>query len=196
MSTKHKQMYLYIDAEGNIKMDKASVMLVPEFKEMVDSKLFGWNFFQYTCLFTSRTPFGMLADEIRNQKVVAIVQSSPLNQVSSIAVNNFYKHEKFKEVSDLLKELHPDDVYDAYLTVSKKINQLIVRIEKLDIGENIENEELAENLVYLEQFHKNLKSLQDQKRQYEIMMRERTTVIRADQKAGSIRKELERKKAK
>ena len=60
-------MYLYIDAEGNIKMDKASVMLVPEFKEMVDSKLFGWNFFQYTCLFTSRTPFGMLPDEIRKK---------------------------------------------------------------------------------------------------------------------------------
>lgn len=189
-------MYLYIDAEGNIKMDKASVMLVPEFKEMVDSKLFGWNFFQYTCLFTSRTPFGMLPDEIRNQKVLAIVQSSPLNQASSIAVNNFYKHEKFREISDLLKELHPDDVYDAYLTVSKKINQLIVKIDKLDIGESVTNEDLAESLVYLEQFQKNLKSLQDQKRQYEIMMRERTTVIRADQKAGSIRKGLERKKAK
>lgn len=185
-------MYYFINEAGEIKIDKVSVLLVPEFSEFVSSKKWGWNFFQYTLLFSRRSPFGMLSEEVRDQKVSAVVTLNPLDKDDFRTTRNFYKDPAFKKISSQLLYLFPDSIYDNYLVVVEKIDALISMMRKVDISENIDDqEELGYRLSQIEGYQKLITSLMKSRADLESEMSKRSVLSGGggqDLRIGSLKK--------
>jgi len=186
-------MYYYVNDEGDIKFDKTSVLLVPEFAEFVSSKKWGWNFFQYIILFNRRSPFGMLSEEIRDQKVSAIITLSPLDKEDFRTTRNFYKDPVFKKISSQLLSLFPDSVYDNYIAIVNKIDALIAKMKEVDISSDFgdDPDELSYRLSQIEGYQKLISSLMKSRTDLESEMSKRSTLSGGggnDYRIGSLKK--------
>lgn len=184
-------MYYYINDDGEVKFDKTAVLLVPEFSEFVSSKKWGWNFFQYILLFNRRSPFGMLSEEVRDQKVSAVVTLNPFDREDFRSTRNFYKEPAFKKISSQLLSLFPDSIYDNYLVVSGKINSLISMMRDVNLSEEVDQDELSYRLSQIEGYQKLISSLMKSKADLETEMSRRSNLSGGggqDLRVGSLKK--------
>ncbi len=153
--------FFFIDEQDDykLKVDKSSILFVPEFRALVEHKNYGWNFMYYAFLFISRSPFGRKPEEIRDQLVFDIVNSFPLHTTSPKNVKGFYKDKKFfPSVKTKLKELFPDTLYDSYLSsmnLYAKIGYLRDELE-LDPKKIKDGESAEENFAYVEAYTKQM----------------------------------------
>ena len=192
--------FFYIDETDNFKLkaDTTSMLFVPEFKDLVERKGYGWNFLYYTFLFVSRAPFGRLPEEIRDQRISEIVESFPYVTSSPKNVQGFYKQKLFKPVAEKLKELYPDLKYDTYLSSANSLDKFRrlrdsievdpKKIKKSDDGDN----EMERNFALFEAYGDQMDKLLKQMNALENDMRASLSQKSENLGMGSMKKQMQK----
>lgn len=153
--------FFFIDEQDDykLKVDKGSLLFIPEFRSLIEHKSYGWNFMYYAFLFVSRAPLGRKPEEVRDQLVTDIVTSFPVNTTTPKNVKGFYKDKKFfPSVKAKIKELFPDTLYESYISsmnLYAKISDLRDGME-LDPKKIKDGGSAEENFAYVEAYTKQM----------------------------------------
>ena len=191
--------FFFIDQNDDYKLkaDTVAMLFIPEIKTLVEKKGYGWNFVYYTFLFVSRSPFGRLPEEVRDQRIAEIIQIEPMARSSSTAVLGFYKHRLFKPVAEAILQSYPDPKYDAYLSSTNSFDKFRrlrdeIEVDPKKLKKKGEEDEMERNFALFEAYSGQMDALLKQMRSLEADMQDSLSKKTETMGMGAMKKQLER----
>lgn len=127
--------YLHVDANFEFKLtiNETEILLVEEFRDIVRTKKYGWNFLYYLFLFCSRVPFGHLPENMKDERISQIVKKWPHRKNSPTNVDKFYQDRLFSVAAKVYPTIFPDPEWDFYLMLCKQQSELTSKLSGLDM---------------------------------------------------------------